>query len=112
MTKSKYGHYIMGLGHNTNKEFKKHFWRCVKANNEAQFKQRIEDLASILKNAHDALLQHHPKFWCRDFFQTHTTCELTNNNLCEDFNGRIVPARFKNIFSCLDDIRQLVMKIL
>ena len=92
------------------KEFKKHFWAYVKATNEAQYMQRMAHLAEISNDAHDAMLQNNPKFWCRAFFQTHTTCDLTDNNLCEAFNGIIVPARNNNILTCLEDIRQLVMK--
>ena len=70
----------------------------------------MKALAAISQKAHDDMLEHHPQFWCRAFFQTNTKSELTDNNLCEAFNGIIVPPRFKNIYSCLEDIRKLVMK--
>ena len=83
---------------------------CLKANNLADFKVQMQELADISQKAHDDMMRFNPQFWCRAFFQTQTQCEITNNNHCEVFNGRIVPARTKNIFSYLEDIRKLVMK--
>ena len=86
------------------------YWICVKAPNKEDFKLQMDDLADISQKAHDDMMKTQPQFWCRAFFQTDTQCELTDNNLCEAFNGRIMLARTKNIYSYLEDIRKLVMK--
>ena len=83
---------------------------CVKANNHADFKVQMQELVDISQKAYYDMMRFNPQFWCRAFFQTETQCEIIDNNLCEAFNGRIVPARTKNIVSCLEDIRKLVMK--
>ena len=92
------------------KGFDKLFWSCVFSTNMADFKKNTDALAELSQQAHDDMLQHQPNFWCRAFFERQTQCELTDNNLCEAFNGRIVPARTMNVISCLEEIRKLVMK--
>ena len=70
----------------------------------------MDVMAELSQEAHDDMMKHQPQFWCRAYFERQTQCELTDNNLCEAFNGRIVPVRTMNIISCLEEIRKLVMK--
>ena len=92
------------------KGYQKLYWMCVFATNDSNFKKHMDAMAELSQEAHDDMMKHQPQFWCRAYFERQTQCELTDNNLCEAFNGRIVPARTMNIISCLEEIRKLVMK--
>ena len=76
----------------------------------AEFNKHMASIAELSQAAPDDMMQHQPQFWYRAFFDKLTHCELTDNNLCEAFNGRIVPARTMNIILCLEEIRKPVMK--
>ena len=65
---------------------------CVFATNDSNFKKHMDAMAELSQEAHDDMMKHQPKFWCRAYFERQTQCELTDNNLCEAFNGRIVLA--------------------
>lgn len=43
-------------------------------------------------------------------FQTHFKCDILLNKLCESFNSNIKAARDKPIITCLEKIRDYMMK--
>ncbi|CAH9085308.1 unnamed protein product [Cuscuta epithymum] len=91
-------------------ELQRQFWKCCKAASKREFEQNLEGLKSLSPTAHEDILKVDPKFWCRAFFDRSIKCETVDNNLCEAFNGAIVPARSQLGYSQLEYIRKLVMQ--
>ena len=56
------------------------------------------------------MLNTHSRHQCITYFRTEVKYDIINNNLIEAFNGKIIKARTKNIYSILKDIRKLVFK--
>ncbi|XP_062005869.1 uncharacterized protein LOC133723049 [Rosa rugosa] len=51
-----------------------------------------------------------PKHWFRAHFSSTLKCDVLLNNLCENFNAFILPARSKPVISCFEDIVVKMMK--
>ncbi|CAN1185509.1 hypothetical protein LINPERHAP2_LOCUS37594, partial [Linum perenne] len=48
--------------------------------------------------------------WCKYYFETLTTCDISLNNHCESFNKWILEARDMPVLSCLEAIRFKLMR--
>ncbi|GKV41979.1 hypothetical protein SLEP1_g49442 [Rubroshorea leprosula] len=92
---------------NGGKELKVAFWRCVKANTEHDFNRALTELGRIKPSAVPAIMSTHPRFWSKAFFKEDSKCNVVDNNMCEVFNGLILEARHKVIFSMLEDLRAM-----
>ncbi|CAH9089866.1 unnamed protein product [Cuscuta epithymum] len=91
-------------------ELQRQFWKCCKSASKREFEIEMEVLKSLSPSAHEDILKIDPKFWSRAFFDRSIKCETVDNNLCEAFNGVIVPARSLLGYSQLEFVRKLVMK--
>ncbi|CAH9077220.1 unnamed protein product [Cuscuta epithymum] len=91
-------------------ELQRAFWKCCKSASKREFEANLECLKSLSASAHEDILKVDPKFWCRAFFNRSIKCETVDNNLCEAFNGVIVPARSLLGYSQLEYMRKLVMQ--
>ncbi|CAH9085962.1 unnamed protein product [Cuscuta europaea] len=91
-------------------ELQRQFWKCWKATSKREFEQNPEGLKSLSPTAHEDIVKVDHKFWCRAFFDRGIKCETVDNNLCEAFNGAIVPARSQLGYSQLEYIGKLVMQ--
>ncbi|CAH9133858.1 unnamed protein product [Cuscuta epithymum] len=91
-------------------ELQRQFWKCCKSASKREFDQNLEVLKALSLTGHEDILKVDPKFWCRAFFNRDIKCETVDNNLCEAFNGVIVPARSLFGYTQLEYIRKLVMQ--
>lgn len=91
-------------------ERRKQFWRCSKASFEVKFGEEVHAMSKLgKKEITEDLLHYDPINWCRAFFQTHSKCDIVENNTCETFNSWILAARHKSIITMLEDIRHKMM---
>ncbi|GKV18372.1 hypothetical protein SLEP1_g28768 [Rubroshorea leprosula] len=92
---------------NGGKELKVAFLRCVKANTEHDFNRALTEFGRIKPSAVPAIMSTHPRFWSKAFFKEDSKCNVVDNNMCEVFNGLILEARHKVLFSMLEDLRAM-----
>ncbi|KAG5572231.1 hypothetical protein H5410_061997 [Solanum commersonii] len=86
------------------------FWKCSKASFEVKFREKVHAMSQLgKKEIIEDLLHYDPKNWSRAFFQTHSKCDVVENNLCETFNSWILAARHKSIITMLEVIRHKMM---
>ncbi|KAL3746914.1 hypothetical protein ACJRO7_015795 [Eucalyptus globulus] len=85
------------------------FWQCAKSSTMPEYDEHSQALKKISPAAYHDLVQTEPKHWSRAFFTTDVKCDIVDNNLCEAFNGRILHARCKSIYSMLEEIRIMIM---
>ncbi|KAG5618202.1 hypothetical protein H5410_018026 [Solanum commersonii] len=91
-------------------ERRKQFWRCSKASFEVKFEEEVHAMSKLgKKEINEDLLHYDPRNWSRAFFQTHSKCDVVENNMCETFNSWILAARHKSIITMLEDIRHKMM---
>ncbi|CAI0471751.1 unnamed protein product [Linum tenue] len=88
------------------------FWECAKASTPAFFSRAYEKLLAQNEEAAKALVSIDPKHWSRAYFSTEVKCDSVDNNMSESFNASILEARFKAIYSMLDDLRTMMMTMI
>ncbi|XP_052621717.1 uncharacterized protein LOC111896686 [Lactuca sativa] len=71
------------------KEFKDCLWPCATCTTIPQFNSAMEELKKLNRRAH---------------------CDALLNNMCESLNNKIVKGRDKPIISCLEFIREYIMR--
>ncbi|WOL05719.1 hypothetical protein Cni_G14448 [Canna indica] len=92
-------------------KIQKQFWIIAKSTTEADFRMNIQELQKMSPHAYEDLPKRpNPRHWCKAFFNPMVKCDIVDNKLCEAFNGRILEARCKTIYSMLEDIRKLVIE--
>ncbi|KAG5622259.1 hypothetical protein H5410_007477 [Solanum commersonii] len=47
---------------------------------------------------------------CKKYFQDYNKCDFVDNNMIENFNAWILPAKYKTIITMLEEIRVKMMK--
>lgn len=77
-----------------------------------EFDEHSQALKKISPIAYHDLIQTEPKHWSRAFFTTDVKYDIIDNNLCEAFNGRIIHARCKSIYSMLEELRIIIMTMM
>ncbi|KAJ9541248.1 hypothetical protein OSB04_027754 [Centaurea solstitialis] len=92
------------------KDLKDQVWICAAAATVPEFEQAMKTLKSMSSQAYEWLKQIPLHHWSRAHFtgRSHTDCLL--NNICETFNNQLVDARDKPIITCLEYIREYLMK--
>ena len=73
------------------------------------FEANMEEIKRLTPEGFRDMLNLHPRYWCRAYFNTQVKCDIIDNNLIECFNGKIVEFREKNIYTMLEGIRKMVM---
>ncbi|KAL2898930.1 Replicase polyprotein 1a [Bienertia sinuspersici] len=91
-------------------EYKLLFWNIVKAYNNADFNDAIEELEKVNLAAAEDFRSYNPQLFCRAFFRSSTRCDVVTNNMAETFNGYIIQARTKHLIYMLEDIRASLMQ--
>lgn len=114
------------------KEYKDHLWNCASATTIPEFEQCMTEFSHYDKQACEWLRKIPPQHWARSHFTGTKSCNICDillnnnlyvfvftgraisdillNNICEVFNSKIIDARDKPIISCLEYIRQYLMK--
>ncbi|XP_052621581.1 uncharacterized protein LOC128127196 [Lactuca sativa] len=87
------------------KQFKDLLWDCAKASTIQQFQRSMEELRKLNNDAYEWLKNIPPQHFSR---RAHTDAML--NNMCESLNNKIVEGRDVPIITCLEYIREYLMK--
>ncbi|KAK1432978.1 hypothetical protein QVD17_09881 [Tagetes erecta] len=85
-------------------------WKCASATTVPQFEKAMEKVRKQDPSLHDWLKEIPPHHWSRAYFSVRPLCDLLLNNICEVFNKQLVGGRDKPIISCLEYIREYMMK--
>ncbi|WOL04138.1 hypothetical protein Cni_G12859 [Canna indica] len=86
-------------------ELKKLIWWCAWSCYEEEFKDMLNELGKLSKEAANDLPHYSPQNWCRAYFDTWCKNGMVDNNFVESFNTSILEARGKDIIGMLEDIR-------
>nr|GEY50068.1 transposase, mutator type [Tanacetum cinerariifolium] len=82
--------------------YKEMLWRCATSH--------MEKLKDFNKDAYEWLKKIPPQHWSRSHFSGRAHCDVLLNNMCEVFNRQLVDGRDKPIITCLEFIREYLMK--
>ncbi|XP_021994149.1 uncharacterized protein LOC110890805 [Helianthus annuus] len=88
------------------KGFKDCLWACA----TARTGKKMEELKKFNEEAYNWLAQIPPKHWSRSHFTGWAQSDVLLNNMCEVLNAKIVEGREKPIISCLEYLREYLMK--
>ncbi|CAI9303784.1 unnamed protein product [Lactuca saligna] len=91
-------------------EYKEYFLRCASATTIPEFEVVMVELRNYEIEAYQWLLKIPPHHWARSHFSGREILDMLLNNLCEVFNSKLVQGRDKPIISCLEFIRDYLMK--
>nr|KAJ0218808.1 hypothetical protein LSAT_V11C300133950 [Lactuca sativa] len=92
------------------KEFKDCLWKCAKTTTVQQFNLAMVELKKLNNDAYEWLKAIPLQHWSRSHFTGRAHCDALLNNLCETLNNKLVKGRDKPIISCLEFIREYIMK--
>nr|KAJ0225055.1 hypothetical protein LSAT_V11C100025760 [Lactuca sativa] len=92
------------------KEYKDHLWDCATATTVLEFNHFMHQFSLYDKSAYEWLKSIPPQHLAKSHFTGRATIDMLLNNLCEVFNGKLVDGRGKPIISCLEFIREYMMK--
>nr|KAJ0212180.1 hypothetical protein LSAT_V11C400158540 [Lactuca sativa] len=92
------------------KELSDLVWKCGRSTTLNHFKYAMDELKKMNDEAHAWFCKIPVETWSKSHFsgRAHTDCLL--NNLCEVFNAKIEEGRDKPIITCLEFIREYLMK--
>ncbi|XP_052626793.1 uncharacterized protein LOC128133411 [Lactuca sativa] len=92
------------------REFKEFIWRCATTTTIQEFQSTMRELAEYDRAAHDWLNQIPPMHWARSHFTDRAISHVLINNMCGVLNGKLEKGRDKPIITCLEFIREYLMK--
>ncbi|XP_022041949.1 uncharacterized protein LOC110944602 [Helianthus annuus] len=92
------------------KGFKDCLWSCATARTVPEFREKIEELKKFNEEAYNWLEQIPPKHWSRSHFTGWAQSDVLLSNMCEVLNAKTVEGREKPIISCLEYLREYLMK--
>ena len=89
---------VRHLWQNFNKNFKgealkNQLWKCARSTTEGRFRQNMNQMLVLSKEAHDWLEELAPQTWVRAYQNDFPKCDVLLNNNCEVFNRYILEAR-------------------
>ncbi|KAI3675948.1 hypothetical protein L1987_85544 [Smallanthus sonchifolius] len=90
--------------------FKDLLWKAASATTIPQFNKQMEGIRNQDSSLHKWLQEIPPKHWARSHFSGRSKCDVLLNNLCEVFNKQLVGGRDKPIITCLEFIREYMMR--
>ncbi|GKC62956.1 mutator type transposase [Tanacetum coccineum] len=85
-------------------------WNAAKSTSEGEFKKKMGELNSFNSDAYDWLMKILLEQWSRAHFSGRAKFDLLINNICEVFNRQLVDGRDQPIITCLEYIREYLMK--
>nr|KAJ0217988.1 hypothetical protein LSAT_V11C300147840 [Lactuca sativa] len=86
-------------------EYKEHLWNCAKATTIPEFETLMREFRSYDVEAYEWIMKIPPHHCARSHLS-----DMLLNNLCEVFNSKLVKGRDKPIITCLEFIREYLMK--
>ncbi|GJW25678.1 mutator type transposase [Tanacetum coccineum] len=90
--------------------YKEMLWRCATSTTVQRFDKHMEKLKDFNKDAYEWLKKIPPQHWSRSHFSGRAHCDVLLNNMCEVFNRQLINGRDKPIITCLEFIREYLMK--
>ncbi|GJZ23277.1 hypothetical protein Tco_0560736 [Tanacetum coccineum] len=84
--------------------------RCATATTVSHFNRVMEELKQANKDIYDWLKDITPQHWAKFHFSARPYCDVLLNNMCEVLNRRLLDGRDKPIITCLEFIREYLMK--
>lgn len=97
-------------GHFKGASVKNLLWKCATRTTPVEFAGAMEELKAYHTGCYEWLSKIPAKHWARSSFSGRAHCDILLNNICECFNGKIVDARDQPIITCLEYIREYLMK--
>nr|KAJ0208196.1 hypothetical protein LSAT_V11C500275290 [Lactuca sativa] len=91
-------------------EYKEHLWNCATATTIPEFNHRMQQFNSYDIEAYNWLKQIPPQHWARSHLTGRAVSDMLLNNLCEVFNSKLIDGRDKPLITCLEYIREYMMK--
>ncbi|KAL4294821.1 hypothetical protein AHAS_Ahas18G0266400 [Arachis hypogaea] len=85
-------------------------WECARCTTVAEFKECMEKLKIVNKGAWEYLSKFEPETWVKAYFSHGPKVDNLTNNMCEDFNAKIVNYRCKPILTMCEEIRCYLMR--
>ncbi|XP_022039778.1 uncharacterized protein LOC110942333 [Helianthus annuus] len=90
--------------------FKEMLWDAACATTKPQFNRKMNAIRLLDNDLFDWLSQIPPTSWARSHFTGRAKTDVLLNNMCESFNNQLVKGRDKPIITCLEFIREYLMK--
>ena len=75
------------------------FWRVAKATYAQEFESLINEIKDVDESAYFWLKGHITTIWTRHMFRSDGLIDIVLNNMCENFNSRIIKFKGKPILS-------------
>ncbi|GJY24777.1 mutator type transposase [Tanacetum coccineum] len=91
-------------------QYKELLWKSATSPTMQLFERNMEELRMINKDVYDWLKKIPPHHWSRSHFSGRPHCDVLLNNMCEVLNRQLLDGRDKPIITCLEFIRQYLMK--
>ncbi|KAM0029718.1 putative Zinc finger, SWIM-type, MULE transposase domain-containing protein [Helianthus debilis subsp. tardiflorus] len=85
-------------------------WKCASATTVPFFNKYMDEIKEKDVGLYNWLQQIPPNHWTKSHFSGRAKCDVLLNNLCECFNKQLVRGRDKPIISCLEYIREYMMR--
>ncbi|GJT57276.1 mutator type transposase [Tanacetum coccineum] len=92
------------------KLYKELLWKCATATTIQKFDKRMEEMKNHNIEAYEWLRKIPPQHWARSHFSGRAKSNILLNNMCEVLNRQLVDGRDKPIITCLEYIREYLMK--
>ncbi|XP_021995761.2 uncharacterized protein LOC110892939 [Helianthus annuus] len=90
--------------------YKDLLWSCASVLTPRGWENAMKAVEEEDKDLHDWLKEIPPRHWSRSHFSGREKCDVLLNNPCEVFNRQLVYGRDKPIITCLEFIREYLMK--
>ncbi|PWA66436.1 transposase, mutator type [Artemisia annua] len=90
--------------------FKELIWKCASATTIPYFDKAMDELRKADEKAYEWLKKIPPQHWSRSHFSGRANCDMLLNNICEVFNRQLVDGRDVSIITCLEFVREYLMK--
>ncbi|GJT07180.1 transposase, MuDR [Tanacetum coccineum] len=96
--------------HGWGEQYKTLLWRCATATTVQRFGKNMEEIKKFDLEMYKWLKDVPPQHWARSHFSGRPHCDVLLNNMCEVLNRQILNGRDKPIITCLEFIREYLMK--
>ena len=74
-----------------------------------EFNASVEEFKAINDKEQEYLAKINPSMWSRAWFNTYTKNQAITNNMCEQFNSKILKFKGNPIITILEEIRLYIM---
>ncbi|GJS45944.1 putative reverse transcriptase domain-containing protein [Tanacetum coccineum] len=91
-------------------QYKDLLWRSATATTVQRFGKNMEEIKKLNPEMYNWLKDIPPQHWARSHFSGRPHCDVLLNNMCEVLNRQLLKGRDKPIVTCLEFIREYLMK--